>query len=600
MGKTTLLRLITGLDEPDEGDISVATRAEVGFLPQGVALGFEGSLWEYALQARSDTLRLAERLRELEAAMADPVVHSDEARLAGVLDEYARVRGAFEQADGYSSEAAIRSALFGVGFREADLELSVSALSGGQKARAALARLLCGSSDLLLLDEPTNHLDMAAIEWLESYLKDYGGSLIVVSHDRSFLDSIVNHIWELEENQLYTYRGNYSASRLMREQRRERATKEFLAQQERISELEEYVRRYRAGNRATMARSRQRALERIQIVDVPVKEESAMRLRLSSGPRSGRDVVRLDDVSMAYDDKELFRIDSLQVSRGERIGIIGLNGAGKSTLIRVIAGLQIPTSGGVVYGKDVVIAHFSQELRDLNPDLTVMEELLEVSDLSFFELHSHLALFLFRGDDIHKKVGVLSGGERNRLTLAKLVLCEANLLLLDEPTNHLDIPSREVVESALQEYKGTLIFVSHDRFFVNRLAQRIWYLEDGRLQDFIGTYEEFRAAQQVQASEPDSPKRRTKRGEPDREAMRRQQALRRAQAELEELEQAIDAAEMQKQSLEEALADTAVYTDGEKARQTAQAHREIVAKLEVLYAQWERQAGVVADHAIDC
>ncbi|MGI6081884.1 MAG: ABC-F family ATP-binding cassette domain-containing protein, partial [Limnochordia bacterium] len=262
VGKTTLLRLITGLDEPDEGDISVATRAEVGFLPQGVALGFEGSLWEYALQARSDTLRLAERLRELEAAMADPVVHSDEARLAGVLDEYARVRGAFEQADGYSSEAAIRSALFGVGFREADLELSVSALSGGQKARAALARLLCGSSDLLLLDEPTNHLDMAAIEWLESYLKDYGGSLIVVSHDRSFLDSIVNHIWELEENQLYTYRGNYSASRLMREQRRERATKEFLAQQERISELEEYVRRYRAGNRATMARSRQRALER--------------------------------------------------------------------------------------------------------------------------------------------------------------------------------------------------------------------------------------------------------------------------------------------------------------------------------------------------
>ena len=532
--------------------------------------------------------------------MADPSVHSDEARLAGVLDEYARVRGAFEQADGYSSEAAIRAALFGLGFREDDLELPVSALSGGQKVRAALARLLCSSPDLLLLDEPTNHLDMAAIEWLESYLKDYRGSLIVVSHDRSFLDSIVNRIWELEENQLYTYRGNYSASRVMREQRRERATKEFLAQQERIAELEAYVRRYRAGNRATMAKSRQRALERMQIIDAPAREEAAMRLRLSSGPRSGREVVWLDDVSMVYDDKEVLRIDHLQVSRGERVGIIGPNGSGKSTLIRIMAGLQTPTSGRVSYGKDVVIAHFSQELRDLNPDLTVMEELLQVSDLSFFELHRHLALFLFRGDDVHKMVGVLSGGERNRLTLAKLVLCEANLLLLDEPTNHLDIPSREVVESALQEYPGTLVFVSHDRFFVNRLAKRIWHLVDGRLQDFVGTYEEFRAAQQVQTSEPEPSKKRAKRAASDEEAMRRRQALRRAQAELEELEQAIAEAEKQKQSLEETLADTALYADGKKAKQTAQAHREIVARLEMLYEQWERQASVVADNAVDC
>jgi len=600
VGKTTLLRLIAGLDEPDEGEVSLAARAEVAFLAQGVALGFDGSLWEYALEARSDTLRLAERMRQLEAEMADPSVHSDEARLAGVLDEYARVRGAFEQADGYSSEAAIRAALFGLGFREDDLELPVSALSGGQKVRAALARLLCSSPDLLLLDEPTNHLDMAAIEWLESYLKDYRGSLIVVSHDRSFLDSIVNRIWELEENQLYTYRGNYSASRVMREQRRERATKEFLAQQERIAELEAYVRRYRAGNRATMAKSRQRALERMQIIDAPAREEAAMRLRLSSGPRSGREVVWLDDVSMVYDDKEVLRIDHLQVSRGERVGIIGPNGSGKSTLIRIMAGLQTPTSGRVSYGKDVVIAHFSQELRDLNPDLTVMEELLQVSDLSFFELHRHLALFLFRGDDVHKKVGVLSGGERNRLTLAKLVLCEANLLLLDEPTNHLDIPSREVVESALQEYPGTLVFVSHDRFFVNRLAKRIWHLVDGRLQDFVGTYEEFRAAQQVQTSEPEPSKKRAKRAASDEEAMRRRQALRRAQAELEELEQAIAEAEKQKQSLEETLADTALYADGKKAKQTAQAHREIVARLEMLYEQWERQASVVADNAVDC
>jgi ATP-binding cassette subfamily F protein 3 len=600
VGKTTLLRLIAGLDHPDEGEVLVAARAKVGFLSQGVALDFRGALWEYALQARSDALHMAERLRQLEAAMADPVVHSDEARLAHVLDEYARVRGCYEQADGYSSEAAIRAALFGVGFCEADLTLPVSALSGGQKARAALARLLCSSPDLLLLDEPTNHLDMAATEWLENYLKEYRGSLIVVSHDRSFLDAAVNHIWELEENQLHTYRGNYSSSRVVREERRVRAAKEYLSQQEQITELEAYVRRYKAGNRATMARSRERALARLTPVDKPMNEAGPMRLRLAAGPRSGREVVWLDGISKVYGNKPVLDIDHLRVSRGERIGVIGPNGSGKSTLVKIIAGLLAPSAGKVGYGKDVVIAYFSQELLDLNADLTVIEELLQVRDMSFFELRSHLALFLFQGDDVYKKVGVLSGGERNRLTLAKLVLCEANLLLLDEPTNHLDIPSQEAVEAALQEYEGTLIFVSHDRFFLSRLAQRIWSLSDTELQDFAGGYQEFRMSQQALSPEPDPQRVRVKRSDSDAEELARRRALHRAQAELEELEQAIAVAEEQKHSLEAVLADTTVYADAERAKQTAQAHREIVAKLEALYGQWEQQASVVDDSIMGC
>jgi ATP-binding cassette subfamily F protein 3 len=595
VGKTTLLRLISGVDHSDEGEVAVASRAQMGLLAQGVALDFSGPLWDYALQARSDTLHLADRLQQLESKMADPAVHSDEALLERVLEDYARARNEFEQADGYSSEAAIRATLFGLGFGEDDLGRCIPSLSGGQKARAALARLLCNSPDVMLLDEPTNHLDMTAIEWLENYLKDYRGSLIVVSHDRSFLDGVVNHIWELEENQLHTYKGNYSSSRALRAERRARLAKEYLAQQEQIAEMEAYVRRYKAGNRATMARSRERALERLKPVEVPHDEKSPMRLRLAAGPRSGRDVVWLDHVSMTYDRKRVVGVERLEVSRGERIGIIGPNGSGKSTLIRIIAGLLSPTTGKVGYGKDVIVGHFSQELRELRPDLTVMEELIEVCDMSFFELRSHLARFLFQGDDVHKKVGVLSGGERNRLTLAKLVLCEANLLLLDEPTNHLDIPSQEVVEAALQEYQGTLIFVTHDRFFLSRLAQRIWYVDDGRVQDFDGSYEAFRAAQQPlpQATQP--AKARPKRSAAEQEELQRQRALRRAQTALEELEQAIETVEAQKEALEGALADTAVYTDEEKAKQAAQAHREVVARLEELYRQWERQASSIAE-----
>lgn len=599
-GKTTLLRLIAGLDHPDKGEVLVASRAKVGFLPQGVVLDYPGVLWEYALQAKSDALHMAERMQELEAAMADPAIHSDEARLAQVMDEYARVRGCFEQADGYSSEAAIRAALFGVGFGEADLELPVLALSGGQKAWAALARLLCSLPDLLLLDEPTNHLDLKATEWVESYLKEYRGSLIVISHDRSFLDAVVDQIWELEESQLHTYRGNYSSSRTVREERRVRATKEYLAQQEQIAELEAYVRRYKAGNRATMAKSRERALARIAPVDRPMPEARPMRLRLMAGPRSGRDVVWLDGVSKSYGSKPVFSIDHLLVSRGERIGIIGPNGSGKSTLIKIIVGLLAPSTGKVAYGRDVEIAYFSQELLDLDANLTVIEELLKVRDMSFHELRSHLALFLFQGDDVYKRVGVLSGGERNRLTLAKLVLCEANLLLLDEPTNHLDIASREVVEAALQEYEGTLIFVSHDRFFLSRLATRIWALSDSRLQDFPGSYQEFRMSQQVSVSEPAQQKAKVKGSGPDPVELAQRQAQRRAQAELEELERTIATVEELKHSLEVALADTTTYADAERVRQTAKAHRETVAKLEALYQQWEHQANVVDDSGTGC
>lgn len=597
-GKTTLLRVIAGLDPPDSGQRVLARNATLGFMRQDVELDEPGTLWSYVAIAKEDVARLGHRLEQLEMAMADPAIHSSEDALTEVLAEYASVRGRFEHVGGYSSDAAIRATLFGLGFTEPDLSLAFGALSGGQKARAALARLLLTSPDLLLLDEPTNHLDMAAVEWLEEYLHDYKGAIIVVSHDRAFLDGVVNHIWELEDADLWTYNGNYTASRAVREQRRERAQKEYMAQQQEIADLEAYVRRYKAGNRATMAKSREKALERITRINRPTADDDNMRMHLLAGPRSGKEVVFLDGVGKSYDDRTILQNVELLACRGDRIGIVGPNGSGKSTLLKIIAGIQTPSAGKVRYGKDVVIGYFSQELADLNPAHTVIDEVLSARHMTLYEARSHLARFMFRGEDVFKQVGVLSGGERNRLTLAKLVLTEANLLLLDEPTNHLDIPGREALEESLQTYGGTLLFVSHDRYFLESLAKRIWLVQDGRVVDNSGTYGEFKLRQGVaskasaQAAEPVCAGKSDYHARREAELQRRaeERAARKAAAQLRELEQAIADTEAEKSNIELSMTDTSLFTDAERARAATQAHKEVLARLEELYRRWEELA----------
>jgi ATP-binding cassette subfamily F protein 3 len=599
-GKTTLIRLIAGLEQPDTGEIGLARNGVVGFMRQGTDLHESGSLWDYTAKARGDVILLGSRLEQLELAMADQSVHSDAGRLAEVLDEYARVRGRFEYVGGYSNDATIRATLFGLGFVEAEFEMAFPALSGGQKARAQLARLLLASPDLLLLDEPTNHLDMSAVEWLEQYLRDYKGTLVAVSHDRVFLDSVVNRVWELEDGSLFTYNGNYSVSRSVRQERRVRLEKEFLAQERKVADLEEYVRRYKAGNRSTMAKSRDKMLNRLERVQKPSTDVSAMSVRLSAGLRSGKEVVSLDRIGKAYGKAQVLTEVSLLVRRGERIGVVGSNGSGKSTLLKLMAGLIKPSSGGVRYGKDVVIGYFSQELSELDPNNTVIDELLTARHLRLFEARSHLARFMFRGEEVFKAVGVLSGGERNRLTLAKLVLSEANLLLLDEPTNHLDIPSREALEESLQAYQGTLIFVSHDRYFLSKLARRVWSVSDGRVEDFPGTYEEYRAML-AGLEQKTLPVRGYESGQLQRTAEQERRAAERAAerearnaaAALQELEDAIAAAEEEKQRLEAILANTALYSDAEQAKAVTTAHREVLDSLEGLYAKWAEQATVV-------
>jgi ATP-binding cassette subfamily F protein 3 len=598
VGKTTLLRLISGVDPLDYGELVVARQTGIGYMHQDVSSVTQTSLWEYVATAKEDVTRLGRRISELEERMAAASTQADSEQLQSILDEYTRVSARFEAAGGYNSDASIRATLFGLGFSESDLDLPFQALSGGQKARAGLAHLLLTAPDLMLLDEPTNHLDMDAVEWLENYLSDYKGAMVVVSHDRVFMDKIVNQIWELEEGQLFTYNGNYSTSRALRKEQRVRQQKEYEAQQKEIAELEAYVRRYMEGNRSTMAKSRLKALGRMERVQRPITNADAMHLRLSSGPRSGKEVVLLDDVKQDFSGHMVLRgIDAL-VYRGSRIGIVGANGCGKTTLLKIIAGLIEPTAGKACYGKDVVIGYFSQELADLEPENTVLDELLAARHMTLFAARSHLARFMFQGEDVYKQVKVLSGGERNRLTLAKLVLTEANLLLLDEPTNHLDISAREALEDALHEYSGTLIFVSHDRYFLDSLAQHVWFMHDGVLDAFTGTYSQFREMQaqavKIKQAEPTSGKARYEQQRAAELQKRAWERARKQQAErLKALEDRISKAEVEKERLEALLADTQLYTDGEKARQTTQAHSQLVAELEALYLEWEM---VAAEH----
>jgi ATP-binding cassette subfamily F protein 3 len=600
VGKTTLLRLLAGIDPLDRGGRVVARQVNIGFMQQDVRAAEQRTLWEYVSTAKEDAARLGKRIGELEEQMAAPHVQADEELLQNILNEYARVRARFEAVGGYGSDAAIKATLFGLGFKESELETAYQALSGGQKARAALAHLLLTSPDLLLLDEPTNHLDTDAVEWLENYLRDYRGALVAVSHDRVFLDKIVTRIWELEGEQLLTYNGNYTTSRSLRKEQRDRRQKEYEAQQKEIAALEAYVRRYMEGNRSTMAKSRLKALQRMERVQRPITEADAMRLRLTSGPRSGKEVLLLDAVSHDFSGHQvLCGIDAL-VYRGSRIGIVGANGSGKTTLLKIIAGLLEPAAGRVRYGKDVVIGYFSQELDDLEPENTVLDELLTARHMNLFAARSHLARYMFQGDDVYKQVKVLSGGERNRLALAKLVLTEANLLLLDEPTNHLDIPGREALEEALQDYDGTLIFVSHDRYFLSSLAQHIWYLRAGKLDAFVGSYAQWRETQtpaaQMEQTEPSAGKTRYERQRAAELQKRARERERKKLTErLHELEERINAVETEKERLEALLADTQLYTDGEKAKRTTQAHRRILAELEALYAEWETVAVAQAE-----
>ena len=492
-GKTSLLRVMAGVERPTSGRRHLA-RGLICHLVEQVPATADGAR-TVRQEARSALEPLIALERELEAAAT--ALAGDE---KGADGRYADLLEHFDHAGGFGYEARMNQVLAGLGFEEPAWDTRLGELSGGQRGRLALAKALLAEPDILIMDEPTNHLDLKALRWLEGFLGRWRGTLIVTSHDRYFLDAVATRIWHLDFGRLKAYPGNYSKFEELRSAETERQQKQFEAQQEVIAREEAFIRRYGAGQRAREARGREKKLARLQRLEAPTSKRSAS---LSFGAaRSGDIVLDAEGLSVGYDGETVVRCGDLDLARGDRVALIGPNGAGKSTLLKTIAGELRPTAGRLRLGARVRVAHYWQEAENLRPEATVLGELLRASTLGLQEARDHLGRFLFSGDEVEKRVTMLSGGERSRLALAMLVLSEANLLLLDEPTNHLDIPSREALEAALSRYTGTLVFASHDRRLIARLAARLWVVEGDDLRSLDGTLEEYDRQQEQTGAAP--------------------------------------------------------------------------------------------------
>ncbi len=550
VGKTTLLRVLTGEEESSAGSLQFARGVRVGYLPQRPNLDTPRTIWEECLSAFSDLLEMQAELARLEKAMAE---RPDDADL---IASYGRLQETFDRRGGYTFEARIRQALSGLGFAAADYRRPLNQSSGGQRTRAFLARLLLSEPDLLLLDEPTNHLDIQAIEWLENDLRDWPGAVVIVSHDRYFLDQVVQDIWEMTPA-LETYNGNYSAYLQQREERYHRRMEEYEAQQALINKEDEYIRRNLAGQNTNQAKGRRTRLERLletARVAPPVQPRS-LRFRLTPNLRSGDLVLRTYGLGVGYEDegRVLFRVPDLTLRRGECAAVIGPNGAGKTTFLKTILRQIPPLQGEAQLGASLEVGYFAQAHEGLKAERTLMEEIEAAApQMRSGEIRDYLAKFLFTGEDVFKPVGLLSGGERGRLALAILALSNANLLLLDEPTNHLDLPSQEVLQAVLAGFGGTILLVSHDRYLIDGLATQVWEVlpEQGTLRVFEGDYSQYKLVlaeedASRQAARLASAPSRPKEAQAQRPAGRSNNRERERQRRIEQLEGEIETLETQ-------------------------------------------------------
>ncbi|WP_448335799.1 ABC-F family ATP-binding cassette domain-containing protein [Bellilinea sp.] len=520
VGKTTLLRILLGLEEPSSGTVQRARGLRIGYLPQEARLDSQRTLWQECLTVFADLLERQNQLAELEAAMADP------ATAESAMEAYGKLQAEFEHLGGYTFETRIAQVLNGLGFKQADFKRPLPQLSGGQRTRAVLAKLLLENPDLLLLDEPTNHLDIEAVEWLETYLREWEGAVLIVSHDRYFLDQVVHTIWEMTPA-LEIYPGNYSAYLVQREERYQRRLEEYQAQQEFIEKELDFIRRNIAGQNTRQAQGRRKRLERLleEARLSPPRQPRRLHFHIQAANRSGDLVIRTHGLAVGYHDegRPLFYAPDLILRRGECAAIIGPNGAGKTTFLKTLLEQTPPFSGEVVLGAGLKIGYFAQAHEGLNPDHTLMEAIAEiVPDWLPAQTRDYLARFLFTGDDVFKTVAMLSGGERGRLALARLALQGANLLLLDEPTNHLDLPSQEALQSLLADYGGTILLVSHDRYLIDSLATQVWEVlpEERTLRVFEGSYSQYKAWLAEQAAAEAARRNQEKAARTERQAAR--------------------------------------------------------------------------------
>lgn len=490
-GKTTLLKIIVGGLQADEGIVALSRDKNFGYLAQHQAVDTQNTIYEELLTIKQELVALEDRLRQTELQMKT----ANEQELNRLMEQYAQMTHRFESNGGYTYRSELVGVLKGLGFAEEEFDKQVSTLSGGQKTRVALSKLLLQKPDLIMLDEPTNHLDMSSIAWLETYLMNYKGAVIVVSHDRYFLDRITNKIIEIDQTKATVFQGNYSSYAVKKEQLRAAQLKAYMNQQQEIKHQEEVIAKLKSFNREKSikrAESREKMLNKIDRLDKPTQARTDMHITLEPKYASGNDVLHVENLSKSFDTLRLFQEIGFDIKKGEHVAIIGDNGAGKTTILKIINGLLPADSGLLRLGTNVHIGYYDQEHHVLHMEKTLFEEISdEYPSLNNTEIRSALAAFLFTGDDVFKRIGDLSGGERGRVSLAKLMLSESNFLILDEPTNHLDIASKEILEDALNGYTGTVLYVSHDRYFINRTASRILELTNQTLVNYLGNYDYY-------------------------------------------------------------------------------------------------------------
>ena len=603
-GKTTLLRIIVGEMTPDDGQVVLAKDKTLGYLAQNSTVDTSHTIYEELLSVKADLLRLEEKIRECENNMK----HADGDALEDLMKQYTSLTHAFETGGGYLYRSELVGVLKGLGFTEDEFSKPVATLSGGQKTRVALGRLLLQNPDLIILDEPTNHLDMNSIAWLETYLLNYKGAVLIVSHDRYFLDRIAGKVIEIDQSKATTFMGNYSDYAVKKEQLRVAAWNAYMNQQRDIKHQEEVIEKLKSFNQEKSikrAESREKMLDKIEVIEKPSEVRTDMKLTLTPRILSGNDVLTVEHLSKSFDAHKLFTDVNFEIKRGEHVAIIGDNGSGKTTLLKILNGLVPADQGTFRLGSNVEIGYYDQEHHVLHSEKTLFEE---ISDdypyLNNTQIRNVLAAFLFTGEDVFKRISDLSGGERGRVSLAKLVLSNANFLILDEPTNHLDIMSKEILEDALNGYEGTILYVSHDRYFINRTAHRILDLTEGQFVSYVGNYDYYLEKHDtvmaaIEASTPQSADAdntaATKAAESevklDWKAQKEEQArLRKKENDLKKCEEKIAELETRISEIDTEMSDPSIGTQVAKLQELTKEQAACQEQLEKLYEQWEELA----------
>ena len=603
-GKTTLLRIIVGEMTPDDGQVVLAKDKTLGYLAQNSTVDTSHTIYEELLSVKADLLRLEEKIRECENNMK----HADGDALEDLMKQYTSLTHAFETGGGYLYRSELVGVLKGLGFTEDEFSKPVATLSGGQKTRVALGRLLLQNPDLIILDEPTNHLDMNSIAWLETYLLNYKGAVLIVSHDRYFLDRIAGKVIEIDQSKATTFMGNYSDYAVKKEQLRVAAWNAYMNQQRDIKHQEEVIEKLKSFNREKSikrAESREKMLDKIEVIEKPSEVRTDMKLTLTPRILSGNDLLTVEHLSKSFDSHKLFTDVNFEIKRGEHVAIIGDNGSGKTTLLKILNGLVPADQGTFRLGSNVEIGYYDQEHHVLHSEKTLFEE---ISDdypyLNNTQIRNVLAAFLFTGEDVFKRISDLSGGERGRVSLAKLVLSNANFLILDEPTNHLDIMSKEILEDALNGYEGTILYVSHDRYFINRTAHRILDLTEGQFISYVGNYDyylekhdtvmaaiEANAPQNADADSAVAAKAAESEVKLDWKAQKEEQArLRKKENDLKKCEEKIAELEARISEIDTEMSDPAIGTQVAKLQELSKEQTTCQEQLEKLYEQWEELA----------